>query len=197
MEKQIRVQDEDLGSSNLRYVTGLMTSHNVTTLEELTGVCSDLEYAELFTCDDSMDIGDTYTIDVPELGYRLNNVTLECSGSRFYNKTMYKLLGFSIEKIYHLVSYSNSTDGVLLFFREGLRGYTTSLTEAGCFTGETIRSKLDYYHNGNKSTGILSSDFYSGKYRVLLTVDYQYRSEVKAAVEQGVLEYGDIINNIK
>jgi hypothetical protein len=195
MEKYLRVDSGLLGGSNLKFVIDTLIENEVDSMDALMDKLSvnDMQFrGEIFLPEVVEDESGVWTIDVPSLGYRFKEVKLFATGGLYYDRVVYAITGFTIERIYHLISYANSKSSYLYFWRDNHAGYTYNLEEAGVYTGDVIRKNLAHHHNGTKSTGVWSGSLYSEDYKSGVLVDTVFRPEVKAAIDHGVLEYSDL-----
>lgn len=195
MERYIKLNSEDLGASNLRYVLHLMVMHNVIDLESLR--LKEEKFRETLRGELLLPVfpkdytEGSYTIDIPVLGYRLTDVIL-IPLAEYYDRKIMSLVGFSIEKIYHIVNYSHS-DKHLCFWKDDKIGFTFDLFSAGCFPESVVRSNMGQYHNGTDSTAVQSNLFYSGDFPLYGRVDSFMPDSLKLAVESGVLSLKEML----
>jgi hypothetical protein len=194
-EENLILNETEVRNSNLDNVIALMCSNGLTDYTELVKGKNALDTLAITCCFlGSKNIAEKSTegymvIDLPSLGYRLDNVIVSKNSEHGPN-VLYTIVSFRLVKIYHVISYKNSTDGVLSLFNHKNKGYTRDLRVAGIYTEEDIKHSLDYYHNGNNvciRTNKLYSHFTSAH-----IVDYMKLPELDYTVSKKVLEVSDM-----
>jgi hypothetical protein len=196
MERYLLLSEGDVKASNLEYCIDEVLARGCTVLEQVSSRDRNTRNASLrgeLIWDESLfnQCGEGYfVIDIPCLGYRLTDVIL-CPGHNFYDRHVFQLVDFKLEKIYHVIAYKHSKDGKLMFNNPDNKGYTYDLRKAGCYPESVVRAKLEHYHNSENSVAVWTKKIHKD-YPNMLAVDYTYREEVKHTLLHGVLEVSDI-----